>query len=123
MQIEDALSLLREDEPEIVEIAIHLKQYDQLSKVYTQLKKEASLPKSEIEVHTWEQLSPFASIARIVDLLILVVKFILISIVLVSILNIMTMYLNARISEMGINAATGTPPSRILTFFLIEGFA
>lgn len=123
MHIEDAQLLLREDRPEIVEIAIHLQRYDMLDKVYAQLKKTASVPKSQIEVHTWEQLSPFASIARIVDLLILVVKFILISIVLVSILNIMTMSVYERISEIGTIAAIGTPPRRILSLFLIEGFA
>lgn len=123
MHIEDAQLLLREDQPEIVEIAIHLQSYDQLNKVFTQLKKTASAPKSQIEVHTWEQLSPFASIARIVDLLILVVKFILISIVLVSILNIMTMSVYERISEIGTISAIGTPPRRILSLFLIEGFA
>lgn len=123
MHIQDAQLLLREDEPEIVEIAIHLQKYDQLSKVYTQLKKEVNTSDSNLEVHTWEQLSPFASIARIVDLLILVVKFILISIVLVSILNIMTMSVYERISEIGTIAAIGTPPRRILSLFLIEGFA
>ena len=123
MHIEDAQFLLREDQPEIVEIAIHLQSYDQLNKVYTQLKKTASISKLQIEVHTWEQLSPFSSIARIVDLLILVVKFILISIVLVSILNIMTMSVYERISEIGTIAAIGTPPRRILSLFLIEGFA
>lgn len=123
MHIDDAQLLLREDEPEIVEIAIHLQHYDQLNKVYTILKHDASAPNSKIEVHTWEQLSPFASIARIVDLLILVVKFILISIVLVSILNIMTMSVYERISEIGTIAAIGTPPRRILSLFLIEGFA
>lgn len=123
MHIEDAQLLLREDQPEIVEIAIHLQRYDQLTKVYSKLKKTVSLTKSQIEVHTWEQLSPFSSIARIVDLLILVVKFILISIVLVSILNIMTMSVYERISEIGTIAAIGTPPRRILSLFLIEGFA
>jgi putative ABC transport system permease protein len=123
MHIDDAQLLLREDEPEIVEIAIHLQHYDQLNKVYTILKHDANSPNSKIEVHTWEQLSPFASIARIVDLLILVVKFILISIVLVSILNIMTMSVYERISEIGTIAAIGTPPRRILSLFLIEGFA
>jgi putative ABC transport system permease protein len=78
---------------------------------------------SGIEMHTWEQLSPFASIARIVDLLILVVKFILISIVMVSILNIMTMSVYERIGEIGTIAAIGTRPGRILSMFLVEGFA
>jgi len=123
IHIEDAVTLLRMDKPEIVEIAIHIQDYDQLNSVYKLLNTDSITEKSKVEVHTWEQLSPFASIARIVDLLILVVKFILVSIVLVSILNIMTMSVYERISEIGTIAAIGTPPRRILSLFLIEGFA
>lgn len=123
MHIKDAQLLLRDDQLEVVEIAIHLQRYDLLNKVFTQLKKTINTPASQIEVHTWEQLSPFASIAKIVDLLILVVKIILISIVLVSILNIMTMSVYERISEIGTIAAIGTSPRRVLSLFLIEGFA
>ncbi|HCA79844.1 MAG TPA: ABC transporter substrate-binding protein [Bacteroidetes bacterium] len=123
IHIQDAQTLLRMDQPEIVEIAIHLQQFDKLNSVSSQLKKQFAEPQVPFEVHTWEQLSPFASIARIVDLLILVVKFILISIVLVSILNIMTMSVYERISEIGTIAAIGTPPRRILSLFLVEGFA
>lgn len=122
MHIEDAVNLLRMEKPAIVEIALHLKSFEQLNKVYTLLKSEFSKT-SLFEVHTWEQLSPFASIARIVDILILVVKFILISIVLVSILNIMTMSVYERIGEIGTISAIGTPPNRILYLFIVEGFA
>jgi putative ABC transport system permease protein len=123
IHMQDAQALLRMDRPEIVEIAIHLQHFDKLSAVSSQLKTKAAASQSPFEVHTWEQLSPFASIARIVDLLIIVVKFILISIVLVSILNIMTMSVYERISEIGTIAAIGTPPRRILSLFLVEGFA
>jgi putative ABC transport system permease protein len=123
IHIQDAQTLLRMDQPEIVEIAIHLQRFDKLGAVASQLKKESAAPQALFETHTWEQLSPFASIARIVDLLIFVVKFILIAIVLVSILNIMTMSVYERISEIGTIAAIGTPPRRILSLFLIEGFA
>ena len=123
VHIDDAKTLLRMNEPEIVEIAVHLKKFDQLSTAFNELKKDIAAPQSGVEVHTWEQLSPFASIVRIVDLLILVVKFILISIVLVSILNIMTMSVYERISEIGTIAAIGTRPGRILSMFLLEGFA
>ncbi len=123
IHMQDAQTLLRMDEPEIVEIAIHLQNYDQLGPTSAQLKRDATAPEASFEVHTWEQLSPFASIARIVDLLIIVVKVILISIVLVSILNIMTMSVYERISEIGMMAAIGTPPGRILSLFLVEGFA
>ncbi len=101
MHIQDAQLLLREDEPEIVEIAIICKNMINLVRFTLKLKKEVNTSDSNLEVHTWEQLSPFASIALIVDLLILVVKFILISIVHVSILNIMTMSVYERISEIG----------------------
>ncbi|MEX2190800.1 MAG: FtsX-like permease family protein, partial [Bacteroidota bacterium] len=123
IHMDDAKMLLRLDGPEIIEIAVHLQDFGQLSNVFSELKKDLSTSQSDVELHTWEQLSPFASIARIVDLLILVVKFILISIVLVSILNIMTMSVYERISEIGTIAAIGTRPSRILSMFLVEGFA
>ncbi|MHB1048587.1 MAG: ABC transporter permease [Bacteroidota bacterium] len=123
IHMDDALSLLRLDRPEIVEIAIHLHQFDMLNTVFGQLKASAAADFQYLEVHTWEQLSPFASITRIVDLLIIVVKFILISIVLVSILNIMTMSVYERISEIGTIAAMGTTPRKIMALFLIEGFA
>jgi putative ABC transport system permease protein len=123
IHIQDAQALLRMDQPEIVEIAVHLQRFDKLNAVASRLKSEFDSPQAPFEVHTWEQLSPFASIARIVDLLIFVVKFILISIVLVSILNIMTMSVYERISEIGTIAAIGTPPRRILSLFLFEGLA
>jgi putative ABC transport system permease protein len=123
IHIQDAQALLRMDQPEIVEIAIHLKRFDALARVAASLKSESAGANLPVEVHTWEQLSPFASIARIVDLLIIVVKVILVSIVIVSILNIMTMSVYERISEIGTIAAIGTPPRRILALFLVEGFA
>lgn len=121
IHIEDGRTLLRMDQPEIIEVAIHLKNFEKLNKVATELRKKLGSPSSLTEVHTWEQLSPFASIARIVDLLIIVVKFILVSIVLVSVLNIMTMSVYERVSEIGTIAAIGTPPHRILSMFLAEG--
>jgi putative ABC transport system permease protein len=123
MHIDDAKTLLRMDEAEIVEVAVHLKDFDRLGAAFKELKETIATPESGLEIHTWEQLSPFASIARIVDLLILVVKFILISIVMVSILNIMTMSVYERIGEIGTIAAIGTRPGRILSMFLMEGFA
>ncbi|MCK9408477.1 MAG: FtsX-like permease family protein [Bacteriovoracaceae bacterium] len=123
IHIDDAITLLRMDQLEVVEIAIHLQQFDNLNAVSSSLKTTLGSNQSPFEVHTWEQLSPFASITRIVDLLIIVVKFILMTIVLVSILNIMTMSVYERISEIGTIAAMGTPPRKILTLFLVEGFA
>lgn len=123
MHIDDAQAVLRMDKPEIVEIAIHLRTFENLKAVSAALKSAFDSPQTPFEVHTWEQLSPFSSITRIVDLLIIVVKFILMTIVLVSILNIMTMSVYERISEIGTIAAIGTPPRKILALFLVEGFA
>lgn len=123
MHLDDAKTLLRMNGAEIVEIAVHVKNFDQLNTIFNELKLSLLSEDSGVEIHTWEQLSPFASIARIVDLLIFMVRFILISIVLVSILNIMTMSVYERISEIGTLAAMGTRPARILLMFLTEGFA
>ena len=123
MHIDDAVSLLRMSQPEINEVAVKLKSFDELKQTASVLRRSIAAEEVPAEVHTWEQLSPFSSIARIVDLLVLVVKFILISIVLVSILNIMTMSVFERVAEIGTIAAMGTPPGRIRLMFLLEGLA
>jgi putative ABC transport system permease protein len=74
-----------------------------------------------LEVHTWAALSPFSSIANMIDLLTLFIKIMLVSIVLISILNVMVMAVYERIREIGTIAAIGTPPRRILALFLTEG--
>jgi len=78
--------------------------------------------KPMFELHTWAQLSPFSTIATIVDLLIYIVKIVLISIVLISILNVMMMSVFERVSEIGTISAIGTLPSKILWLFVTEGF-
>jgi putative ABC transport system permease protein len=75
-----------------------------------------------IEVHTWSQLSPFANIANMIDLMTLFIKLMLIAIVLISILNVMIMAVYERVREIGTIAAIGTLPSKILSLFLVEGF-
>ncbi|HBE88524.1 MAG TPA: ABC transporter substrate-binding protein, partial [Elusimicrobia bacterium] len=74
-----------------------------------------------LEVHTWEDLSPFASIARMVTLLIVVVRLVLVFIVLVSVLNVMMMSVYERVGEIGTMASIGVQPGRILALFLTEG--
>jgi putative ABC transport system permease protein len=74
-----------------------------------------------LEVHTWSDLSPFSSLARMIDLLTLFIKIMLISIVLVSIMNVMMMAVYERIREIGTISAIGTPPRKILSLFLAEG--
>lgn len=78
---------------------------------------------SGLEVHTWAQLSPFASIAQIITLLLIIVRIVLGFIVLTSILNVMIMSLYERIGEIGTIASMGTTPSKILRLFLTEGLA
>jgi putative ABC transport system permease protein len=72
-------------------------------------------------VHTWADLSPFASLARMIDLMTVFIKVVLVSIVLVSVMNVMVMAVYERIREIGTIAAIGTRPSRILSLFLAEG--
>lgn len=128
IHIEDAKTLLRIEGEEVSEIALRVKDFGKLKAVSQQL-QSALMPLKDqsgrplFEIHTWEQLSPFSSIAKIVDLLIMMVRIILISIVLISIMNIMMMSVYERISEIGTIAAIGTEPLKILALFLTEGFA
>ena len=135
IRIEDARGLLRMTQAEVSEIAIRLKNPAQLDAIQEQLSSElpgaagkagpAGAGKKAggggFEVHTWAQLSPFANIAKMIDLLTLFIKIMLVSIVLVSILNVMIMAVYERIREIGTIAAIGTPPRRILILFLTEG--
>lgn len=147
IHIDDARSLLRIESGGITEIAIKLKNFGTLAKTYSRLKndlsefkgpqasnapgtkngsspnKQAQAGGSILEIHTWEELSPFASIAQIVSLLIIVVRVVLIFIVLVSILNVMVMSVYERVGEIGTIASIGTLPSRIMALFLTEGLA
>ena len=75
------------------------------------------------EVHTWETLSPFFNIARMIDVMTLFIKIMLIAIVLISIMNVMIMAVYERIREIGTIAAIGTLPGKILSMFVIEGFS
>ena len=126
IHLDDARSLLRIEDGEITEIAVKLRDFKRLGKVYPALKQAVSaLPggKGGFETHSWEELSPFSSIAKIVALLILVMRLVLVFIVLVSILNVMMMSVYERIGEIGTIASIGTPPSKILALFLVEGLS
>ena len=78
--------------------------------------------KPVFEVHTWEKLSPFYNIARMIDLMAFFIKLMLIAVVLVSIMNVMIMAVYERIREIGTIAAIGTLPGKILSMFVLEGF-
>jgi putative ABC transport system permease protein len=122
----DARDLLRMKQPEISEIAIRLKNPAQLDASYVQLQQQLADVLSKdgkpvLEVHTWADLSPFASIVRMIDLLAVFIKVMMVSIVLISVMNVMVMAVYERIREIGTISAIGTPPGRILALFLTEG--
>ena len=126
IHIDDARELLRMKEAEVSEIAIRLKNPALLDK--TELRLQQALEgqvnkegKPVMEVHTWADLSPFANLARMIDLMTVFIKVVLVSIVLVSVMNVMVMAVYERIREIGTIAAIGTPPRRILSLFLSEG--
>jgi putative ABC transport system permease protein len=127
VHMEDALEILRMDEMEISEIALRLKNFDKLQEVYQDLEARLSGEKNKegkpaFEVHTWENLSPFYNIARMIDMMTLFIKLMLIAVVLISIMNVMIMAVYERVREIGTMAAIGTLPGKILYLFLFEGF-
>ena len=135
IHIDDARTLLRMKEPEISEIAIRLKDPRQLDAVPARLSQELQVVSGKdagkdpaakdagggLEVHTWAALSPFSNVARMIDLLTVFIKVLLVSIVLISVMNVMIMAVYERIREIGMISAIGTPPRRILALFLSEG--
>ena len=124
IHIDDARELLRLKEAEISEFAIRIKAPAQLDKIQARLKDAlngVTSGTSILEVHSWADLSPFANLARMIDVMTLFIKIVLVSIVLVSVMNVMIMAVYERIREIGTIAAIGTPPGRILALFLCEG--
>ncbi|MBI5901713.1 MAG: ABC transporter permease [Rhodocyclales bacterium] len=126
VHIDDARELLRMGEAEVSEYAVRLKDFSRLDQSSGQIKvalENASNKEGKpvLEVHTWAELSPFANLAKMIDLMTLFIKIMLISIVLVAVMNVMMMAVFERIREIGTIAAIGTPPSRILSLFLAEG--
>jgi putative ABC transport system permease protein len=126
VHIEDAIEILRMDEMEVSEIAVRLRSFDRLNSAYNTLNEALSSEinpqgKPIFETHTWEGLSPFFNIARMIDLMALFIKIMLIAVVLVSIMNVMIMAVYERIREIGTIAAIGTLPGKILSMFLLEG--
>jgi putative ABC transport system permease protein len=120
IHIEDARALLRMNSKEVSEIAIRLKSMDKLQKFFGMLRKDPGSFKTRkgtevFEVHTWEKLSPFYNIARMIDLMTLFIKIMLVAIVLVSIMNVMIMAVYERINEIGTIAAIGTVPGKMLS--------
>lgn len=122
----DAVELLRMEQPEISEVAVRLKKFGKLHAVEKQLKSALESEKNPqgkpiFELHSWEFLSPFAKIAKMLDMMNKFIRAMLVAIVLVSIMNVMIMAVFERIKEIGTIAAIGTPPSTIRSLFLVEG--
>lgn len=127
IHIQDAKSLLRISGNEVSEVAIRLRDMKSLDAVYNRLKNELGSIKNKVdkpvfEVHTWQKLSPFFNISRMIDLMTLFIKIMLVAIVLVSIMNVMIMAVYERINEIGTISAIGTAPGKILSLFVAEGF-
>jgi len=127
MHIKDARTLLRMEQPEITEMAVRLKNFDMLEPAYEDLKSALAELKNKkgkpaFEIHTWEKLSPFYNIARMIDLMYVTMKLIMVSIILISILNVMIMSVYERVREIGTMSAIGTTPGKIMALFLTEGF-
>jgi len=123
---DDALSLLRIQSKEVSEIAVRLKDMARLDSAFTNLDADLAefrdkMGKPVLEMHSWEKLTPFFTIVKMIDLMTLFIKIMLITIVLVSIMNVMVMSVYERIREIGTIAAMGTGPGRILLLFLAEG--
>jgi len=126
IHIDDAQTLLHLEGKEVSEIAVRLKDMRQLDKVFATLSSTLEsirnkMDKPVFEIHTWEKLTPFANIAKMIDLMTLFIKGMLVAIVLVSIMNVMVMAVYERINEIGTIAAIGTSPGKILALFLTEG--
>jgi putative ABC transport system permease protein len=128
MHIKDAMEVLRMEEMEISEVAIRLNDFDKLNAVSGRLDELLSKElnkqgKPIFDVRTWEKLSPFYNVARMINVMTFFIKLMLIAIVLVSIMNVMIMAVFERIREIGTISAIGTMPKKILSLFLIEGFS
>lgn len=127
LHIDDAAALLRMETPEISEVAVRTKDFDRLSSVAGRLRSilEPVTGKQNqpmFELHTWDQLTPFYNVVRMIDVMTLGIKIILIAVVLISVLNVMMMSVYERVREIGTLAAMGTRPGRIMALFVAEGF-
>ncbi|GAB4337029.1 MAG: ABC transporter permease [Desulfobulbaceae bacterium] len=127
MHLDDARELLRIEGAEVSEIAVRLKNMADLPLVAGKLREELGgvknrMGKPVFEVHTWDQLTPFANIVKMINLMTLFIKIMLVAIVLVSVMNVMIMAVYERINEIGTIAAIGTTPARISALFIWEGF-
>ena len=126
VHIDDAAEVLRMTEAEISEVAVRLKNFNHLYNAMAGLQKKLmgevdQKGQAMFEVHSWEDLSPFFNISRMIDVMTFFIRIMLIAIVLISIMNVMIMAVYERIREIGTIAAIGTPPGKIRSMFILEG--
>jgi putative ABC transport system permease protein len=127
LHIEDAAALLRMETVEVSEVAVRAEDFDRLSSVAERLRGilepvTNKQDKPVFELHTWDQLTPFYNVVRMIDVMTLGIKIILIAVVLISVLNVMMMSVYERVREIGTLAALGTRPGRIMGLYVAEGF-
>lgn len=128
IHIDDAVDVLRMEQREISEIVVRLTDFEMLQNLYESLLSRLSDKRNKagkpiFEVHTWEKLSPFYNIARMIDIMTFFIKIMLIAMVLISIMNVMVMAVYERMREIGTISAIGTMPGTILSMFLLEGLS
>ena len=126
IHINDARELLRMEKAEVMEVAVRLKSIDRLGAVQQRLNVSLDEIRNQegkpaTELHLWSDLSPFANIVRMIDLMTIFIRIMLIAIVLVSVMNVMLMAVYERIREIGTLAAIGTQPGKLMAIFLSEG--
>lgn len=127
LHMADAVDLLRMERLEVSEVAIRTTNFGQIEDVAGRLRVilESVTNKQNkpvYELHTWEQLTPFYNVVRMIDIMALGIRIILIAVVLISILNVMMMSVYERVREIGTLAAMGTRPGKIMALFVAEGF-
>lgn len=126
IDIKDARELLRMDKEEVMEVAVRLKNISALPTTQQRLNTALDTirnkeDKPATELHTWAELSPFANIVKMIDLMTFFIRIMLVAIVLVSVMNVMLMAVYERIREIGTLAAIGTQPRKLMAIFLSEG--
>ena len=112
---------------EVSEIAIRLHDRGRLKPVLAEIEKKLEGLKNRrgltiFQVHPWETFVPFSKVADMIDWMNLFMKIILVSVVLISIMNVLIMAVYERIREIGTISAIGTRPTTILGLFVSEGF-
>lgn len=127
LHIDDAATLLRMEGLEASEVAVRAKNFEQLEAVSKRVQGTLETitdkqGKPLFELHTWDELSPFYNVVRMIDVMTLGIRIILIAVVLISVLNVMIMSVYERVREIGTLAAMGTQPGRIMALFVAEGF-